>query len=249
MNQKVSVIIPVYNGEKTLRKCLSSVLDQTYKNYEIIIINNNSTDKTKEIITNFHNKKIRYIFEHYKSRGAARNTGEKAAKGSIILMTDSDCIVPKDWIEKIIQPIINENYDAVQGSEESITNDFWNKEIHKQILKDMEEKTDTVIGKIDTKNFAIHKDALKHVGFTSRKYSILIDTELSIRSQQNNLKLKYIDDIKVKHFHADSFKGIIKKYFQRGIGCAIILKHHKAYLQKTNFSIKRLGLSLNFSQV
>ena len=53
---KISVIIPVYNGEKTLRQCLNSVLNQTYGNYEIIIVNNNSTDKTKEIIKEFQLK-------------------------------------------------------------------------------------------------------------------------------------------------------------------------------------------------
>ena len=49
-NPKVSVTIPVYNGQRTLRHCLSSVLNQTYKNYEVIVVDNNSTDKTKEII-------------------------------------------------------------------------------------------------------------------------------------------------------------------------------------------------------
>jgi len=50
---KVSVIIPVYNGEKTLARCLNSVLNQTHSNYEVIVVDNNSTDKTKEIINKF----------------------------------------------------------------------------------------------------------------------------------------------------------------------------------------------------
>lgn len=79
---KVSVIIPVYNGEKTLARCLNSVLNQTHSNYEVIVVDNNSTDKTKEIINKFkeEDSKIRYAFEPYRSRGAARNKGIETAK-------------------------------------------------------------------------------------------------------------------------------------------------------------------------
>jgi len=130
---EVSIIIPVYNGEKTLRQCLNSVLNQTYENYEVIVVDNNSTDKTKDIIKEFQDKsrKMKYLFEPQRGRGAARNTGERTAKGNIVLMTDSDCIVPNDWIRHMIKPIINEGYDAVQGFESSATKDFWSR--HQQL--------------------------------------------------------------------------------------------------------------------
>ena len=127
-NNKVTVVIPVKNGQKTLEKCLKALLLQTYKNYEIILVDNNSKDKTKNIILNFQKtySNIKYIFEKRPGIGQARNTGEKLAKGEIILMTDSDCYVPQNWIEKIILPISNNKAIAVQGAFQKPENkNYW----------------------------------------------------------------------------------------------------------------------------
>jgi len=138
-NPKVSVIIPVYNGEKTLRQCLESVLNQTYNNYEVIIVDNNSTDKTKDIIQESCNKKnkVRYFFESKNSRGAARCRGEINSQGDIILMTDSDCIVPKNWIEEMIEPIVKNGQTAVQGVKKAVKINYWTK--HKRKSKKISE--------------------------------------------------------------------------------------------------------------
>ncbi len=237
-NPKVSVIIPVYNGQRTLRLCLGSILDQTYKNYEVIVVDNNSTDNTKNIIKEFQtkNKIIKYAFEKEQKIGAARNTGEKLVKGSIVVMTDSDCIVYPDWIENIIEPIINKEYAAVQGFEENMNNNFWGKNIQKQNERRIRylEKAKDAIGMIDTKNFAISMEVLKIIGFTDRKYNGN-DTDLSIRFQMQNLKLKFLSNIKVKHFNPFSCKDIMKRYFNRAAECAKISKDHKHYLKHTSF--------------
>lgn len=237
---KISVIIPVYNGEKTLKQCLDSVLNQTYKNYEIIIVDNNSTDKTKEIIKEFQknekgkNKKIRYLFEPIRGRGAARYKGEINAKGEIILTTDSDCIVPKNWIKEMIKSI--KGYDAVQGFEESASNDFWSEcwQIDSE-RKYERENMKNPIGKIDTKNFAIKKNVLKKIGYTSRKYFSGNDTYLSIKLAENNYKVKFAKNIRVKHFHADSLKEIFKKQVYRAKWTVIITRDHIHFLKQTDF--------------
>jgi glycosyltransferase involved in cell wall biosynthesis len=235
-NPKVSVIIPVYNGEKTLKGCLDSVLNQNYNNYEIIIVNNNSTDKTKDIIKELQkkDKKVKYLFELKRGRGAARYKGEINAKGEIILMTDSDCIVPKNWVEEMIKII--KNYDAIQGFQEAISDDFWSK--YKQINSEKKYENEDMknpIGKIDTKNFAIKKNVLKKIGYTSRKYFSGNDTELSIRLVKNNYKIRFMKNIKVKHFHADSLKEVFKKQIYRAKWTSIITKDNKDFLKKTDF--------------
>ncbi len=86
---KVSVIIPVYNGEKYIKQTLFSVFEQTFKDFEVILVDDGSQDKTKEILKKY-NKKIRYIYQENKGTAAARNTGIKAAKGEYIAFLDQD---------------------------------------------------------------------------------------------------------------------------------------------------------------
>lgn len=95
---KVSVIIPAFNEEKLLENCLLSLNNQEEKPYEIIVVDNNSTDKTAEIA-----EKLGAIVlkEHEQGITFARNTGFNAAKGDIIARTDADTRVPKDWIKRI----------------------------------------------------------------------------------------------------------------------------------------------------
>ena len=95
LNPKISVIIPVYNVEKFLRKCLNSVRFQTYSNLEIICIDDGSTDRSFEILQEFASQDNRFVVIKQKNRGAgaARNRGIKLATGDYITFVDSD-----DWI-------------------------------------------------------------------------------------------------------------------------------------------------------
>jgi len=95
----ISIIVPAYNAEKYIEKLIQSLLNQNYeKDFEIIIINNNSNDKTKEILDKYKNKIIYLEQNKTASSYVSRNMGIKKAKGDIIAFTDSDCIVDKDWL-------------------------------------------------------------------------------------------------------------------------------------------------------
>jgi glycosyltransferase involved in cell wall biosynthesis len=85
----VSVIIPAYNRVQYIKGCLNSVLNQTYKDYEIIVVDDGSTDNTKEVLT-FHGNKIRYIYQENKGEAGARNEGIRNTKGDYIAWLDSD---------------------------------------------------------------------------------------------------------------------------------------------------------------
>ena len=99
----VSVIIPVYNVEKYIDECLKSVVSQTYKNIEVIIINDGSTDKSEEIIRSYLDKyeNITYIYQQNKGVSEARNLGLKNATGDYVLFVDSDDYIHKSMIEKM----------------------------------------------------------------------------------------------------------------------------------------------------
>lgn len=95
---KISVVVPAYNEEELIGQCLDALKRQTVKADEIIVVDNNSKDRTEKIA-----KKYGAIVVKEKRQGAsyARNAGFNRATGDIILRTDADTVVPKNWIEKI----------------------------------------------------------------------------------------------------------------------------------------------------
>lgn len=112
MNEKISVIIPVYNSKKYLNKCVSSVLKQSYQNMEIILVDDGSTDGSDEICDKFKKKDNRVKVIHKKNGGPSecRNIGVKTATGKYIGFVDSDDYLD-EHMYKILHETIN-NYDA-----------------------------------------------------------------------------------------------------------------------------------------
>ena len=112
---KVSVIIPVYNTEKYLSKCLESCIDQTLKDIEIICINSKSTDKSQEILIQFAQKdsRIKVLNKQKLLAGEARNEGVTAASGEYIIFLDSDDWFEKDALEILYNKINKDNSDVI----------------------------------------------------------------------------------------------------------------------------------------
>jgi len=105
MELKVSVIITAYNEEKHIYKCLSTLELQTYKNMEIIVVDNGSTDCTNVISQVF--KKVRTLFlERNLGPGGGRNYGARKARGDILVFVDADMFFERNYIEKLVQPIL-----------------------------------------------------------------------------------------------------------------------------------------------
>lgn len=110
MKHKFSLIIPAYNVEKYIKKCLDSVLNQTYNDYEIIIINDGSTDNTSKLLESYKSsKKIKIINQENKGLSNARNTGVSNAKGDYILFIDSDDFIEKELLEILNKTIKDED--------------------------------------------------------------------------------------------------------------------------------------------
>lgn len=113
MNPKISIIVPVYNVEKYLPKCIESILNQSFKNFELILINDGSTDKSGEICNKYSeiDKRIKVI--HNKNIGLAgtRNVGLKISKGEYIGFIDSDDYISEDMFKLLYNSCIEENSD------------------------------------------------------------------------------------------------------------------------------------------
>ena len=110
----LSVIIPVYNDENHLRACLKSVVAQTIKPSEVIVVNNNSTDGSMKIVKDFPFVKV--VHEEKQGVVFARDRGFNAAKSVIIGRIDSDTVLPQDWTERILK-----FYESSDRNEAAIT--------------------------------------------------------------------------------------------------------------------------------
>lgn len=123
-NVNVSIIVPVYNTDKYISKCLESLINQTLKNIEIICVNDGSTDNTLEILNKFasSDSRIKVISQENKRQGAARNRGCEIATGEYIGYIDSDDWVDLDYFEKLYSAAKKYNSDIALATNIRIGN-------------------------------------------------------------------------------------------------------------------------------
>ena len=121
MKKRVSIIIPTYNRKDYLKVCLESIFKQNYpkSQYEIIIIDDGSTDGTRDLVKQFKFKNnLRYFYQKNQGPAAARNLGIKKSRGALIAFTDADCFPDKNWLESLIKryKAEDESIGAIGGS-------------------------------------------------------------------------------------------------------------------------------------
>ncbi|MFH1509413.1 MAG: glycosyltransferase family 2 protein [bacterium] len=102
----ISVIVPVFNSGWIITDCLNSLLNQTYKNWEIIVVNDGSTDNSVEILNTFSDR-VKIINQKNSGANSARNRGLKEARGDFLLFSDSDIIWQTDALEKLFSALEN----------------------------------------------------------------------------------------------------------------------------------------------
>ena len=199
-NPTCSVIIPTYNRAHLVDRAIQSVLNQTYQNFEFIVVDDGSTDNTEEVVKKFQekDKRIRYIkHERNKGASAARNTGIKAAKGEYIAFQDSD----DEWLPEKLEKQMKV-FETAPPEVGVIYTGFWRIEnnkkiyipyswvaqkegnIHKELLKGSFIGLPTVL---------IRKECFKKAGMFDKKLPRLQDWELFIRISKH-CKFKYINE-------------------------------------------------------
>lgn len=110
---RVSVVVCTYNGGRTLGQCVQSLQNLDYPDFEVIVVDDGSTDDTAEILQRFRG--IRVIRQPNRGLSVARNAGLEAASGSIVAYTDSDCFVDGDWLTLLVQQLEHSGASAVGG--------------------------------------------------------------------------------------------------------------------------------------
>lgn len=108
---KISVIVPIYNVEKWLSKCINSILAQNFKDFELILINDGSTDNSEKICYKFldHDNRVKYFYKKNGGLSSARNLGIKKATGKYIVFIDSDDYVDKNYLQYLYESVSKNN--------------------------------------------------------------------------------------------------------------------------------------------
>jgi glycosyltransferase involved in cell wall biosynthesis len=111
---KISIVIPVYNEAESLKACLEAIAAQNVAPYEVIVVDNNSTDETAKVARSF--SFVRLLTETKQGVVHARNKGFNAARGTIIGRIDADTILPADWTEKVSKLFKDKSITAISGA-------------------------------------------------------------------------------------------------------------------------------------
>lgn len=149
MIPNVSIIVPIYNAEKYLNRCVESLLSQTLRNIEIILVDDGSTDNSGKIANEYFNSDNRIKFIHKKNGGlsSARNAGLNIAVGEYIGFVDSDDWVKKDMYERLYNIASKRSFDIVMSEFYRVTNDGSISEIH-LLLKEEQYEGEKIIDEI-----------------------------------------------------------------------------------------------------
>jgi len=219
----LSVVIPAFNEEKTIGKCIESLITQTTNQpYEVIVVDNGSTDNTSEIVKKYKDKlDLKLIKEPHKGRGQARFAGFRAAKGDIILSIDGDSIAPRNWIQELTKPFSDPKIIAVTGTGRI---DDCSPRINRtfNILQPFSMFTYRLFFRhywLTGFNFAIRADIYKKAGEFNPKIQGYEDTELAFRVSKLG-KIKFIslpvtvDGRRVKHGIIRGFTPYITGYIK-----------------------------------
>jgi glycosyltransferase involved in cell wall biosynthesis len=172
----VSIIIPALNSEKTIGLCLDSLksLDYPSGNFEIIVVDNGSIDKTSKIALQYGTK---IIYRPDIKIGAVRNSGAKIAHGSILAFTDSDCIVPVQWINNAVDILRNPKIGAVGGGCLVPADSVW---LEKAWVSEQIESL-KYTSYLPASNFILTKAVFNEIGGFNEKIYAGEDDNLSLR--------------------------------------------------------------------
>jgi glycosyltransferase involved in cell wall biosynthesis len=195
INDMVSVIIPNYNNQIFLKNTISKILDNTYNNLEIIIIDDKSTDNSINIIKNFNNEKIK-IFENNENSGTyySRNKGILLSKGDYILIVDGDDYIDPTYIENMVNSLKNSS-NNIWGYGKNFERVYLNNNLQ-------------IIGKKKTMSYNIlfKRKLFNYLGFFQNS-RFGADTEYLFRAQLYKYPIKFDHNNTNIEYHANSLKN------------------------------------------
>ena len=210
----VSVIVPCYNEEETISRCIESLLTQTYKPLEIVVVDDASNDKTPEIIREYPVK----LFRLNKNQGAAfaRNFGFKHAKGDIIVFCEADALYLPEYIKKLVEPLLK-GADASISCPRRVLN-------KKSLISEYIEKrfyTACELTKASKRPimgaWAFRREVLEDVGLFDESLRVGEDRDLVERLKRKGYKIAVVFDNEWYHKEPKTLREFTKFHFWRSV--------------------------------
>ena len=226
---KVSVVVATYNGGRTLEACLKSLQALNYPAYEIIVVNDGSTDNTAEIANRF--PEVHYIAQTNQGLSAARNRGIAAATGEIVAFTDSDCRADPDWLYYLVSDLqrAGEGYAGIGGHNFLPPDDS---PVAAAVLASPGGPahvmfTDEEAEHIPGCNMAFYKWALEEIkGFDPVFHAAGDDVDVCWRLQDRGYKLAFSPSGFVWHYRRSTVRAYLRQQAGYGEAEALLMQKH-----------------------
>src|SRR6185503_6491735 len=226
-SRRVSVITPVFNGEKTIGRALEALLAQDYSNKEIIVVDDGSTDRTGEIVRKISG--VVYVLQRNAGPASARNAGVRQARGEIICFTDADCIAHSDWITRLVRGFVETEVAAVAGSYGIANkNSLLAGCIHEEIMYRHRKFMQKYVRAFGSYNCAIKKNVFDAAGGFDERYRGASgeDNDLSYKILKDGHKIFFEKCALVDHHHPAQLKDYLRSQFQHGFWRAKMYRDH-----------------------
>lgn len=221
---KISIIIPAYNEEKYIPRCMEGIKNQSYRNFEIIVVDNNSNDKTVLIAKKYTDKV--YIIPDVNIAGL-RNHGAKKAEGEVLAFLDADCIPNTDWLKNIYQYFSNHSRYLLGGPCIPPDDGTWVEKAWYFTSTKSEDKSNYV----GSANLIIEKSFFDLLAGFDRNIETGEDYDLCVRAIQSGIKIKYLEKLYVIHLRdAKTLKDRFLKEIWHGKNTYSILTKKLIYL-------------------
>jgi glycosyltransferase involved in cell wall biosynthesis len=245
-NPKVSVIVPVLNGEPYIAKSLGSIKRQTFKNIEIIVVDNFSQDKTIEIAKLYTDR----VYMKGPERASQDNFGVEMSTGKYVFITGCDMVLDSTYIEQCVTACEEGGNDAVYSSVKSLTKNFWSK------VKGFERELYVGDDNHEAARFFKREVFLDLGGYDSEMILHADDYDMQRKLNSKNYKTGRIDAYELHIDEIDSIKEIFFKSFYYGMNSILYIKKYKksaliqlspirtAYFRKPKYVIKNIHLFL-----
>lgn len=229
----ISIIIPVYNREDFIEDCLTSVINQTFEDFEIIVIDDCSTDSTYNIVKEIQHSKVR-LYRNSVNSGIciSRNKGIQESDGKFIVFTDSDCIVDRQWLDNLLSPFSIDPAIMIVGGHivDPLPKTYW--ERIKETDYSLPSKsgyTKTIVGC----NMAFRRSLFDQVRFDGNIRYGGDELDLCLWCRQNGFKIYYSHAAKTTHYHRSNFRGLFLQSYKCGYGNAYVYVKHNMFPFRT----------------